>query len=80
MKTISKIVKQSAGGWVGFTVDGETVSLSTRMTDHDVKYAVRSSGRSPNNIWKVMATNRFVALGHKLGWYTAYEGTSVLFS
>ena len=39
MKTISKIVKQPAGGWVGHTVDGETISLSTWMTDNDVKQA-----------------------------------------
>jgi len=39
MKTISKIVKQPAGGWVGFTVDGESVSLSTWMTDQAIYIA-----------------------------------------
>jgi len=61
MKTISKIVKQPAGGWVGYTTDGESVSLSTWMTDKDV-YTARKQGWSANNIWKVMSINRFVPL------------------
>ena len=78
MKTISKIVKQPAGGWVGHTTDGETVSLSTWMTDNDV-FTARKQNWHANNIWKVMSINRFVPLGHKLADYTAYEGTSVVF-
>jgi len=79
MKTLSKIVKQSAGGWVGYCPDGSTVSLSTRMTDNDV-FTARKQNWHANNIWKVMTKNRYIPLGHKLGDYTAYEGTSVLFS
>lgn len=79
MKLISKIVKQKAGGWLAECVDGSTVPLSTRLTDNDVKQAV-NSWRDVRSIFKVIAGNRFVPLGHKLGWYTAYEGTSVLFS
>lgn len=78
MKIISKITKQEAGGWVGHTTDGESVSLSTWMTDNDVKTAVRSAKRSPNNIFKIKKDNRYIPLGHKLGQYSGYEGTSVV--
>ena len=78
MKLIVKITKQPSGGRMGECVDGESVSLSTWMTDNDVKRAYQLD-RSANNIFKIIAGNRFVPLWHKLWWYTAYEGTSVLF-
>jgi len=92
MKIISKISKVVAGSelamrsklqvwsWAGECLDGEVVSLSTWMTDHAVQEAYCWHKRDPRNIWKVMATNRFVPLGHKLGGYTTYDKTTVLFS
>ena len=78
MKLINKISKSDLW-WTGECLDGSTVSLVSPRSDGDIQTAVSKANWHCNNIFKIKTWNRYTPLGHKLGDYTAYEGTSVLF-
>lgn len=78
MKIISKITKQKEGWWLGELLDGSTVPLATWMTDSAIKVAVAQK-RDARNIFKILTRNRYYAVGHPLGDYDAYEGTTIIF-
>lgn len=76
MKIISKIIKKN--GWYWECKDWSVVTLSTWLTDNDIKISYCGYNRSPANIRKVKENNKCIAFWHRLWNYNIDNNTTVV--